>query len=1092
MASDPSVPVMAAPPGRPAKPAVQVTAVGTVTVSWTVPSSGPLDNYSVTSDPAVDPPAGCTTADNSCVFTNLNPATSYTFQVESHGPLGDALSTASVAVVPNVAGEPGTPTVVLTAVGQAMVSWAAPTSGGAVTGYTLTSNYPNDMTVPQGCGDRPMTMSCLVTGLDKTKSYMFQVVAHGPGSPTSSAMSVAVVPDKPGIPQRPTAVAGAPGSATVSWAAPLVGAGPIDGYSVVSDPPIAAPDSCTLKKVFTCVFTGLSTTGSYTFVVTAHGPLGDTDSQRSSSPVTPAAPGVPGTPKVQVTGPTTVHVSWTASQPDAVLTDYSVTSDPVVTPAQSCTGTTARECDFTGLNPSTSYTFLVTANGPAGHTPSVARSAAVTPGALPAPVAPGIPGTPTAQFLAANTVTVTWGAASGDVTKYTVTSSADPMSAQACTDVVGLTCTFGGLVGASYTFRVRAYGPGGDTVSSWSTAITAAGPGVPAAPQVNLSGANAVQVSWTAPTVGGPISKYSVVSTPARTAPNECTNISGTTCVFNNLLAGTSYTFAVVATGSVVGTTTSPQSAAIITGPPEVPGKPTVALTPVNTEVTVSWVTPGRGAGISSFTVLSSQGAHGCNSVAGPSATSCVVSGLDPVTSYTFKVQAVGVGNSGTSQFSPDSDAIFPGTLASPINVDVAVANRSIVVVWPASTGAGLASYEVRSNPGTGLCRAPIGPNPECVISGLTNGTSYTVSVVAVATNTALNSAPSAPSARVRPTAGVPGVPTGVRAAPIDGGTVVSWTAPAWVGDGITSYLVTATGGVDEVQTCSSASALSCPISGLTNGTDYQVTVVAIGRFASGASASSVPVIVRPRNAPAAPTGVVVTPLASALRVAFVPGNVGAGVASYTATAVGGPSSSTCNVLGAAATTCDITGVTPGAVYTVTVVANGIVNGGGNSAPSTASDAVKAVAYPAPLLPQALPTGSAIFGTVTLSGPAVLNSSVTVSGAAAYAPFTAIAVGIYTGSVLTARLATTITDANGAFSLPVLITGVTAGTPRTILAAGMRTATSVRYQSLTVTVAAPVNVVGHPAVAAAARTASLGALPVADLRSRREAVAATR
>jgi hypothetical protein len=72
----------------------------------------------------------------------------------------------------------------------------------------------------------------------------------------------------------------------------------------------------------------------------------------------------------------------------------------------------------------------------------------------------------------------------------------------------------------------------------------------------------------------------------------------------------------------------------------------------------------------------------------------------------------------------------------------------------------------------------------------------------------------------------VPGPPTGVSAAPAYTIATVSWTAPASLGTGtLTGYTATATAaGVSF--TCTTAGALTCVISGLTDGTVYSVTVI--------------------------------------------------------------------------------------------------------------------------------------------------------------------------------------------------------------------------------------------------------------------------
>ena len=82
-----------------------------------------------------------------------------------------------------------------------------------------------------------------------------------------------------------------------------------------------------------------------------------------------------------------------------------------------------------------------------------------------------------------------------------------------------------------------------------------------------------------------------------------------------------------------------------------------------------------------------------------------------------------------------------------------------------------------------------------------------------------------------------PGAPSGVTATAGDGQLTASWMPPTDDGlSPITSYTATAAPGG---QTCTTA-ALSCSITGLTNGTSYTVTVTATNALGTGpASASS-------------------------------------------------------------------------------------------------------------------------------------------------------------------------------------------------------------------------------------------------------------
>src|SRR6185312_3317669 len=105
-----------------------------------------------------------------------------------------------------------------------------------------------------------------------------------------------------------------------------------------------------------------------------------------------------------------------------------------------------------------------------------------------------------------------------------------------------------------------------------------------------------------------------------------------------------------------------------------------------------------------------------------------------------------------------------PGPPGAPTGVTATAGNGQLSVSWtaPAQTAGGIASYLATANPGGKTCSTAIGT--ACVITGLSNGQAYTVSVVAVGAGGTGTSA--AGTAAVAVTPGPPGAPTAVTAAP--------------------------------------------------------------------------------------------------------------------------------------------------------------------------------------------------------------------------------------------------------------------------------------------------------------------------------------
>jgi hypothetical protein len=144
---------------------------------------------------------------------------------------------------------------------------------------------------------------------------------------------------------------------------------------------------------------------------------------------------------------------------------------------------------------------------------------------------------------------------------------------------------------------------------------------------------------------------------------------------------------------------------------------------------------------------------------AAPFSNSVTVGGLDPNTTYTFKVQAAN--GSGTSAFSPESNAVTPTAPTVPgvpTGVTASGSNAQATVRWtaPGDGGRTISRYVVTPYAG-GVAQAPTtvtgSPAPtSALVSGLTNGTAYTFTVTAA--NSVGSGAESAASSAVTPNAG--------------------------------------------------------------------------------------------------------------------------------------------------------------------------------------------------------------------------------------------------------------------------------------------------------------------------------------------------
>jgi hypothetical protein len=199
------------------------------------------------------------------------------------------------------------------------------------------------------------------------------------------------------------------------------------------------------------------------------------------------------------------------------------------------------------------------------------------------------------------------------------------------------------------------------------------------------------------------------------------------------------------------------------------------------------------------------------------------------------------------------------GPPGMPPSVQAVVGDGAVTLSWtaPDDGGSPITGYTVTPRAGgvAGTAQdVPPGTSPiTTTITGLTNGTPYTFTVVA---HNAFGDSPPVASAAVTP-AGPPGAPGATDAVPGDGTATVSWSAPSDNGGSpITGYVVSpVVNGVPGGSRSFTSTATTQTLTGLANGTPYTFTVAATN--AKGKGAAGAP------SAPVTPLGVtppIVTP----------------------------------------------------------------------------------------------------------------------------------------------------------------------------------------------------------------------------------------
>ncbi len=392
----------------------------------------------------------------------------------------------------------------------------------------------------------------------------------------------------------------------------------------------------------------------------------------------------------------------------------------------------------------------------------------------------------------------------------------------------------------------------GNGAGPWSTPATATPLGPIAAPVVTAThGDTTADLSWTVPALGGHPgpATYQVQFRPTgtttwTTGPGPLTTTSTT---LTGLTNGTTYDVAVVATST--DGTDGPQGTATVT-PSGLPAAPVLTATddgPANGRVALTWTAPDpNGSPLTGYQVQcrpTGSATWTDQPTTAPLDTSLTISGLPAGTPVECQVAAVNA--NGTGPWSAPATATPLGPIAAP-TVTATHGDTTAQVSWTAPDlggHPGPATYQVMFRP-TGTTTWTTGPGPlsalTTTITGLTNGTTYDIAVVATSTD---GTAGPMGTTTVTPS-GLPTAPPSVTVSPGGAGTgtlALAWTAPGDNGSPITGYQVQCrpTGTTAWTTHSPNGAATSLTVTGLKPGTAYECRVAAVNANGTGAWSAS-------------------------------------------------------------------------------------------------------------------------------------------------------------------------------------------------------------------------------------------------------------
>ena len=453
--------------------------------------------------------------------------------------------------------------------------------------------------------------------------------------------------------------------------------------------------------------------------------------------------------------------------------------------------------------------------------------------------------------------------------------------------------TIAGLAnGTDYMFSLIAVNAQGQSIASGAVAVTV---GLPDAPTIDsiVPGDGQALIYFLAGAANGSAVtnyEYSLDSTNY-TALNPADTASP--IMIAGLTNGTTYSFALRATNNE-GAGAASDSAFVTPGTPVAP---TIASIESGNGQAIITFTPGgdNGSSISNYE-YSLDGTNYTALDPVDSTSPITIVGLSNGTTYTITLRATNDEGAGPAS---GSGLVTAGAPNAPTITSIESGNGQAIITFTpgGDNGSSISNYEYSLDGTNYTALDPVDSTSPITIAGLSNGTTYTITLRALNARGA-----GAASGSAFVTTGTPLAPTIDSIVPGDGQAVITFTPGADNGSSISNYEYSFDGtNYTALDPATSASPIT--ITGLSNGAAYSITLRALNGEGAGAASASGLVI---PGTPVAPTIDSIVPGDGQAVITFTPGaGGGSPITSYRYVRDDGSISST--ILG-------ITGASPRAI----------------------------------------------------------------------------------------------------------------------------------------------------------------------------------